>query len=85
MSDFLKAKVVVSAVYKNGDVLKQNHNVPARVAVFNIPGADKFKELSLRLVVDAGIAEELLEGLVHGNVSLDIEEMLSAAERESKS
>jgi len=51
--------------------------------VLPIVGAEKFLELSLRLVVDAKEAEELLEGLIHGEVSLSIEQMLSAAERNS--
>lgn len=83
MSDFQKSKLILTAVYKNGDVLRQDHPTPARVKVVPIVGAEKFLELSLRLVVDAKEAEELLEGLIHGEVSLSIEQMLSAAERNS--
>lgn len=85
MSNFRKVKVVLTAVYKNGDVLKHDFVVPARADVLPIPSVDKFKELSLRMVVDSDISEELLEGLCLGNISLDIEHMLSPAERESKS
>lgn len=86
MSDFRKARVILTAVYRNGDVLKQDHAVPARVRILPIPGApDKFRELSLRLVVDSRDSEELLEGLCSGSVSLEIEQMLSPVERESNS
>lgn len=84
MSDFRKAKILLSAVYKNGDILNklQDQPVPARVAVYSIPGAEKFKELSLRLVVDCNSSEELLEGLCGGQVSLSIEQMPSPLDRE---
>lgn len=85
MSNFRKAKIVLTAVYKNGNVLKQNLAVPARVDLLPIPGIDKFRELSVRMVVDTNISEELLEGITLGSVSLDIEHMLSSAERELKS
>lgn len=81
MSDFRKAKVQLSAVYRNGTVLKQDYAVPARVNVLAIPGAEKFRELSLRLVVDSRDSEELLEGLARGTVNLSIEQMLSPIER----
>jgi hypothetical protein len=83
MSDFRKARVILTAVYKNGDVLKQDHAVPARVSVLPIPGAGKFRELSLRMVVAPDISEELLEGICRGTVSLNIEQMLSPVERET--
>ena len=85
MTDFRKAKVLLTAVYKNGDVLKQDFAVPARVRVLPIPGVDNFQELNIRLVVTPSISEELLEGLCQGNVSLSIEQMLSPIERESQS
>jgi hypothetical protein len=85
MTDYRKAKILVTAVYKNGDVLKQDVAVPARVGVFVIPGADNFRELALRLVVDPGSSEELLEGICRGTVSLSIEQMLSPMERETQS
>lgn len=83
MSDFRKSRVVLTAVYRNGDVLKQEQAVPARVSVVAIPGTTEFQELSLRLVVSPGVSEELLEGLCRGNVSLSIEQMLSPVERET--
>ena len=85
MTDWRKAKVTLDAVYRDGTVLKQNHYVPARCSVLTIPGApDKFRELSVRMVVDSRDAEELLEGLANGVVSLSIEQMLSPGEREIK-
>jgi hypothetical protein len=84
MADFRKARVSISAVYKDGTVLKDDQAVPARVDVLPIAGApDRFRELSIRLVVDTNSAEELLEGLCLGTVSLSIEQMLSLVERES--
>ena len=86
MTDWRKAKVAVDAVYRSGDILCQGYNVPARCSILAIPGApDKFRELSIRLVVDSRNAEELLEGLANGTVTLSIEQMLSTGERESKS
>lgn len=85
MSDFRKARVLLTAVYRNGAVLKQDHAVPARVSVQPIPGAGKFRELSLRLVVTPEISEELLEGICGGTASLSIEQMPSPVERESHS
>lgn len=85
MSDFRKAKIIVTAAYKNGEVLKQDHAIPARVEVTSIPGSDKFRELSLRLAVDNSLVEELLEGVCSGHVFLSIEQMLTAAERETQS
>lgn len=76
---------MLTAVYKSGDVFKKDFAVPARVSVLPIPGADKFRELNIRMVVDPEISEELLEGLCLGAVSLDIEQMLSPSEREVKS
>lgn len=83
MSDFRKARILLTAVYKSGEVLDklQEQAVPARVNVTTIPNADKFRELSLRLVVDSKNAEELLEGLCHGSVALSIEQIPSVAER----
>lgn len=84
-ADFRKSKVLLSAAYKNGAILKQDHPVPARVTIETIPGAaDKFRELNVRMVVDTPDAEELLEGFTHGMVSLSVEQMLSALDRESK-
>lgn len=80
-----KIRVNLTAVYKNGEVLKKDHKVPAKVGVLTIPGAEKFRELQIRMVVDAGNAEELLEGLLKGSVHLNIEQMLTLSERESKS
>lgn len=85
MSDFRKNKVLLSAAYKNGTFLKQDYPVPARVSVEPIPGADKYKELNLRLVVDTADAEELLEGFTHGTVSLLAEQMLTPLDRDAKS
>ena len=85
MADFRKAKIFVTAVYRSGDVLKQDFAVPARVSVLPIPGTEQFQELSLRLAVTPNISEELLEGLCRGNVSLNIEQMHSPLERESES
>lgn len=82
-SSFRKTKVLLTAVYKNGEVLKQEQPVPARVSVLPIPGTEKFQELSLRMVIDPSISEELLEGLCRGSVSLEIEQMLSPVERET--
>lgn len=83
MSDFRKARVILSAVYRNGEVLKQDDPRPARVDVLPIHGAEGFRELNLRIVVDSRSSEELLEGLVHGNVTLSVEQMLSPVERET--
>ncbi len=85
MSDFRKARVILTAVYKNGDVLKQDHAVPARVCVLPIPGAGKYRELAIRMVVTPDLSEELLEGICAGTVSLNIEQMPSPVEREIKS
>lgn len=85
MADFRKAKVVLTAVYKNGLVLKENHDVPARVSVVPIPTITNYQELNIRMVVDSKDSEELLEGLCRGAVSLNIEQMLSIAEREPNS
>lgn len=85
MSDFRKAKVLVTAVFRNGDVLKQDHAVPARVSVQPIPGVDKFRELALRMVVTPDISEDLLEGLCDGVVTLSIEQIPTAADREIRS
>lgn len=81
MADFQKARVILTAVYRNGEVLKQEETRPARVAILPIPGAEKFRELSLRLVVDSRDSEELLEGLIRGEVNLSIENMQSPVER----
>lgn len=84
MSDFRKTRATLTAVYRNGDVLKQDHIVPVRVAVIQIPKAsDTFRELSLRLVVDTKDSEALLEGLCSGYVSIDISDMLSSVERDT--
>lgn len=85
MSDFRKAKIVVTAAYKNGEILKQDHAIPARVELINIPGNEKFRELNLRLAVDNSFSEELLEGVCSGHVFLSIEQMLTPADRETKS
>lgn len=86
MSDFRKAQVVIDAVYKDGTTLKRNHSVPARVTTCIIPGApDKYRELSLRMVVDSRDSEELLEGLCRGRVSLSIEQIPPAVNRDSNS
>lgn len=86
MSDFQKSKVQLTAVYKSGEILGslKEHDVPARVSVLSIPNApEKYKELSIRLVVSSNDAEELLEGLCSGQASLSIEQMLSPLEREN--
>lgn len=86
MTDWRKAKVTLDAAYRNGTILHEGHQVPARCSILTIPGAsENFRELSIRLVVDSRNAEELLEGLAHGNVSLSIEQMLTSVERDSKS
>jgi len=85
MADFRKTRVLLTAVYRNGDVLRQDHAVPARVSVQPIPGAGKFRELSLRLVVTPEISEELLEGICAGTVSMNIEQMPTAVDREVQS
>lgn len=85
MSDFRKAKILLTAAYKNGEVLKDNFAVPARVTVETIPETPKFRELNLRLAVEAGVSEELLEGLCAGTVFLSIEQMLAPTEREANS
>lgn len=85
MADFRKSKVLITAVFKNGDVLKQDHAVPARVSVMPIPGVEKFRELSLRMVVTPDISEDLLEGLCGGIVALSIEQIPTAADREINS
>lgn len=81
MSDFRKARVLLSAVYRDGAVLKQEEARPARVDVLAIPGTETFRELNLRIVVDSRDAEELLEGLVRGHVTLSVEQMLHSLER----
>jgi len=86
MSDFRKARIKVTAVYRNGEVLNnlQEHAVPARVDVLRIPGAsDKLRELQIRLVVDSRSSEELLEGICNGDVSLEVEQMPTPVERET--
>lgn len=84
MSDFRKIRVVMNATYRNGDVLKNNHPTPARTEIVDIPGMEgKYKELSIRLAISAKEAEELLEGLSSGEVSLDIKDMLYSMERET--
>lgn len=85
MSDFRKAKILVTASYKNGEILKDNSAIPARVSVQSIPDTPKFRELNIRLAVDKESAEELLEGLTGATVFLSIEQMLSPAEREVNS
>lgn len=79
-----KARINLTAVYKNGEVLKQDHAVPAKVNILTIPGAEQFRELQLRMVVDASSAEELLEGIVLGSSHISIEQMLTISERESQ-
>lgn len=86
MTEFRKAHVTIDAIYRDGTILKENHSVPARVSIHTIPppAPDKYRELALRMVVDTEHAEELLEGLCHGSVTLSIERIPSAIERESK-
>lgn len=84
MSEFRKAKIVLTAAYKSGEILRQDVPAPARVEVRAIPDAPNFRELSIRMVVDSSISEELLEGLVLGSANLSIEQMLSPLEREAK-
>lgn len=84
MSNFRKAKVLLTAAYKNGDILRQDYQVPARIEIREIPSISKFKELSLRLVIATEDAEELLEGIALGTTSLTIEQMLSPLERATK-
>lgn len=83
-ADFRKVKVLLSAAYKDGTVLRQEYPVPVRASIEIIPGAaDKYRELNLRLVVDTADAEELLEGFTHGTASLSVEQMLTPLDRES--
>jgi hypothetical protein len=78
-----KVRVLLNAVYRNGDVLKQDFPVPAQAAVREIVGAEKYRELCLRMVVTPDVAEELLEeGLCRGVTALSIEQIPSLAERE---
>lgn len=82
MTEYRKARIGITAVYKNGEFLEKDHDVPAKVTVQAIPKVpSKFRELQLRMVVDGRHAEELLEGIVNGKVSLQIEGMLTAVER----
>lgn len=81
MSDFQKARIIMSAAYRSGDVLMQDKAVPARVRILPIPGAEKFRELNLRIVVDSRDSEELLEGITRGTVFITVEQMLSVIER----
>lgn len=84
MSESRKSKILIDASYNNGEELYKEHPAPCLPALHLIPGTTKFKEIRLRIVVDSRNAEDLLEGIFNGQVTLDIVGMPSAIERDSK-
>jgi hypothetical protein len=76
--------IILNATYKDGTDILKEHRTPARASIHTIDGAPKFRELNLRIVVEARHSEELLAGLCSGVTSVSIEQIPSAVERDSK-
>lgn len=84
MGEFRKTNLTIDASYRDGSALLTAHKTPAKVRLQDIPEVPTFQELNLRIVVDSKDAEELLEGIINGELYLAIEEIPTLVERNSK-
>lgn len=79
----LTSKIVlkVTAAYNDGAFLLNEAKTHAKILTQEIPETKVFREVMIRLVVPAAVAEELYEGLNSGKVELLVQEMKTKVER----